>query len=253
MKSFLLLILLASQFAFADECAFSTAPTVVFKADHELHQIWIEENKDIFSSTQMPHVVSFTKYLASIKSKLSNLAPDFLLRKQYDDFLNSGLPEVIAEAPNMLISLDSRFASLHPVTCLEALLLSQQADRGLSWETPMEFSAFLLEKADATKKFIRIYYSTNDRPGGKINSKVMDLIQADLNHGWILANHLHNHNFNMSASDKVTLVGGPSPGLSDVALYKDIQKSMGLKSAAVTNGFNTLSIDGDHFNDFHSR
>ena len=252
MKNFLLLILLVSQLVLAEECAFSTLPTVIFKGDYELHQTWLEETKNVFSSSSMPTDVSFSKYLTSVEEKISNVSPDFLLRKQYDDFLNSGLPNLIAEAPNMIIALDHRNASFHSITCLEALLLSQQTDRGLSWEKPMEFSAFILIKAADSKRFIKIYYSTNDRPGGKINSQVMDLIQTDLDKGWVLSNHLHNHNFNMPASDKITLIGGPSPGLSDVSLYKDIQKSMGLRSAAVTNGFDTLYIDGSHFNDFHS-
>jgi hypothetical protein len=234
-KTLFLILMCMSQFALASECMFSANPTVISQSEHELHQFWLVDVSDVFASTKMPNSAVLKDYLSIIKSKIPDTSPNVLLSKQYNDFMSSGEPALIAEAPNMLLAKNKTAGTFYTTNCLEALLLSQQVDRGLSWDSPMEFSAFILKSATDAK--LKIYYSTNDRPGGKINSQVIDLIQADISNGWALLNHLHNHNFNMPVSNDITLMGGPSPSLTDVQLYRAFYSSLGLNSASVTNGF----------------
>lgn len=253
MKKILLSLILGfSNFATANECQLSSEPVIISQETHELHQFWTLEDDSIFTSNKMPDSPALIHYLNEIKSKISDTNPRLLLLKQYNDFMLSGSSELVAEAANMSLAANMIAGKFHSINCLEALLLSQQIDRGLSWDTPMEFSAFILKSKIGEKSYLKIYYSTNDRPGGKISSQVMGLIQDDLLKGWILLNHLHNHNFNMPVSNGVVLVGGPSPGLSDVSLYRDLLNSIGLNSASVTNGFDTLNIDSSEFSIFHA-
>jgi hypothetical protein len=163
------------------------------------------------------------------------------------------LPELIAESVNMDLARNKKAGAFHSANCLEALLLNQQIERGLSWDRPMEFSAFVLQNVIDGKSYFKIYFSTNDRPGGKLSSKVMDLIQFDVSDGWKLLNHIHNHTFNTVAPNNISLVGAPSPGLTDVALYRDLFMSLGLRSASVTNGFDTLQFDSNDFYVFTTR
>jgi len=242
-----------SQFAFAGECKFLTNPKIISQSDHELHEFWIEKNVDVFASNKIPNSTSLLKYLSTIKNKIPDTDPYSLLHKEYNDFMNTGVPELMAEAPNMLLALSNKVGTFHSINCLEALLLSQQTERGLSWDNPMEFSAFILKGVEGSNSLLKIYYSTNDRPGGKIDSQVMNLIQTDLSNGWVLLNHLHNHTFNTPVSNGITLVGGPSPSLSDVDLYRQFYSSMSLESASVTNGFDTLHIDNSEFTVFSAR
>lgn len=240
-----------SPFSLAGECMFSSNPTIVSQGEHEFHQFWLVDNDEVFASNKMPSSAALSDYLSIVKINIPDTSPNALLSKQYNDFINSGAPTLIEEAPNMLLAMNKTAGTFHSINCLEALLLSQQVDRGLSWDNPMEFSAFILKNVIDTK--LKIYYSTNDRPGGKINAQVMDLIQTDISNGWVLLNHLHNHDFNMPVSNEITLVGGPSPSLTDVQLYRDFYSSLGLNSASVTNGFDTLYINHTEFNIFHTR
>ncbi|MGZ3785243.1 MAG: hypothetical protein ACXWR0_11915 [Bdellovibrio sp.] len=240
-----------SQFALAGECIFSSKPIIISQSEHELHQFWQIDDNAVFMSNEIPSSAPFIDFISSVKNKIADTSPKALLSKQYNDFISSGVPTLIAEAPNMLLAMNKTAGKFHSINCLEALLLSQQVDRGLSWDNPMEFSAFILKNATDAK--LKIYYSTNDRPGGKINSQIIDLIQTDVSNGWVLLNHLHNHTFNTPVSNAITLVGGPSPGLTDVQLYRDLYSSLGLNSASVTNGFDTLYIDHTEFNIFHTR
>lgn len=247
------LILIFSNIAFGGECKFSSSANIISQSEHELHQIWVVEDNEVFVSNLMPESDSLLKYKTEIESKIPDTNPYALLNKEYNDFMNTNLPQMMAEGANMDLARTKKAGVLRSINCLEALLLNQQIGRGLSWDKPMEFSAFILKKVTYGKALLKVYYSTNDRPGGKVNSQVMDLIQNDISNSWLLFKHLHNHTFNTPASDTITLVGAPSPSLSDVALYQDINASFGLKSASVTNGFDTLDIDSSEFFIFHSR
>lgn len=247
------LLLVVSNIALARECNFSSSPKIISQLENELHQFWLTEERDVFKSSLMPKSPQLNEYLSELKSRVKDTNPYTLLAKEYNDFMNSRNPELIAEAINMDLARNKTAGVLYPMNCLEALLLNQQIERGLSWDRPMEFSAFVLKKTVSGKSYLKIYYSTNDRPGGKLNSQVVDLIQTDVTDGWKLFNHLHNHTFNTSAPNNITLVGAPSPSLTDVALYRDFFTSIGLKSASVTNGFDTLHIDSNDFYIFQIR
>jgi hypothetical protein len=254
MNIFLILITSFSfTFSLAAECKFSSNPTVIFRKDHELHQFWLEEDQNVFASKKMANSTSLQKYLNEVESKITDTNPILLLEKTYNDFMGSGNAELILETPNMSLILARKAGVLYSANCLESLVLSQQTERGLSWNNPMEFSSFILKRSQGSKSFLKIYYSTNDRPGGRLNSLVMDLIQKDLIDGWMLLNHLHNHTFNTAVSDKIILVGAPSPSLSDVDLYRQIKRSLNLKSASVTNGIDTLYIHDSEFSIFQTR
>jgi hypothetical protein len=253
MKIILLLVVTVPlNLAFAVECKFLSNPNVISQTDHELHQFWIEENIDVFRSQKKPNTASLLKYLSTVASKFTDTNPYSLLEKTYNEFIKTGVRELMLEAPNMSLVLSKKTGMLHSTNCLESLLLSQQTERGLSWDNPMEFSAFILKKSERSRSSLKIYYSTNDRPGGKINTQITDLIQADLVDGWLLLNHLHNHTFNTPVSNGINLVGAPSPSLSDVDLYRQLKIRMGLKSASVTNGFDTLDIESSEFSVFNA-
>ncbi|HWU42948.1 MAG TPA: hypothetical protein VN132_05900, partial [Bdellovibrio sp.] len=83
------LLMLLSPFAQASECTFSSKPQIIFQADHELHQVWSEEGAEVFQSNELPSSPSFLNYLSTIQSKISDLNPYSLLRKEYDDFMNT--------------------------------------------------------------------------------------------------------------------------------------------------------------------
>jgi hypothetical protein len=251
MKKLLILFFISiTKIVSANECSFYSNPKIIFQGPHELHQVWTEEVRDIFWSTQMPDSASLVQYLNTVKAKIADLNPYVLLQKEYMKFMSTGDPELMLEAQNMFLVLNKQIGTIRSVKCLENLLLSKQTDRGFSWDTPMEFSSFILQKNEGKKVFIKIYFSTNDRPGGKINDFVIQAINSDIAKDWIFLNHLHNHNFNLPVKENIVLVGAPSPGLSDAGLYRDLYKEMGLRSASVTNGFDTIDIQSSEFNLF---
>lgn len=235
-------ILFSVGSAFGNECNISQAPTVLFQAPHELHEIWTIDDSPIYWSHKVTDEPALSDYQSEIKKRVPDLNQFSILQREYQDFIQSGNPVYISEAATTKLVLTKKAGSIRPINCLESLLLSIQLKRQPMIEQPSEFSAFILTKADATHPKLKIYYSTFDRPGGKVSSLVTELLKTDLIHGWILWRHLHNHNFFFQNS--ISVMGGTCPSRPDLQLYLDLVQEYGLQSAAVTNGFDTNEMAG---------
>lgn len=235
-------ILLSVGSAFGNECQISQAPTVLFQAPHELHEIWTIDDSPIYGSHRVTDENVLSDYQSEIKKRVPDLNQFSILQHEYQDFIQSGNPIYISEATTAKLVLTKKAGSIRPINCLESLLLSIQLKRQPMIEQPSEFSAFILTKADATQSKLKIYYSTFDRPGGKVSSLVTELLETDLANGWTLWRHLHNHNFFFQNS--ISVMGGTCPSRPDLQLYLELVRNYGLQSAAVTNGFDTNEMTG---------
>jgi hypothetical protein len=230
-------ILFSVNSAFGNECQFSQSPTVIFQAPHELHQVWTLNDSPLYESSTVADDPAFSDFQSEIKKRVSDLDQYSILKREYQDFMQSGDPAFLAEAHATQLVFTKQAGHIRPIYCLESAFLTIQLKRQSMIEQPSEFGAFILKSTDSTHPQLKIYYSTFDRPGGKISPIVTSLIENDLANGWVLWRHLHNHNFMFQNS--ISVMGGTCPSRPDLQLYLDLVRTYGLQSAAVTNGFDT--------------
>lgn len=236
--------LLAVNVWAGDECKLPD-PTIINQAPHQLLQTWTMDDTPILWSEQLPNNVALTGFQMEIKKRVDDLDPYSVLQREYDDFIRSNDPLYLAEGAKIKLVIAKYAGVIRPMNCLEAALFSVQLERQSMIEQPSEFGAFILRNGDASHPKLKIYYATWDRPGGKVDSALMDRVDADLSAGWVLWRHLHNHNFFFQ--HPISVMGGVCPSKPDVGLYLDLQRNSDLRSAAITNGFSTLELNSDDF------
>ena len=228
-----------------DDCRLVPSPTIIYQAEHELHQSWTVDDSAVFWSRKSPAAAAYSGFHDEIRKRVPDLDPYSILQRQYQDFIRSGNPVFLAEAEKIKVVLAKLAENIRSINCLEALLLTIQLERQSMIDQPSEFGAFILKNADPAHPQIKIYYSTWDRPGGKMDKRVMSLVDADLSGGWILWRHLHNHNFFFHST--VSVMGGTCPSKADVKLYLNLREDHGLRSASITNGFDTIDLSPEDF------
>ncbi|MFL5812701.1 MAG: hypothetical protein ACJ763_03920 [Bdellovibrionia bacterium] len=233
-------LLLSTSAAFGNECHIHESPIVLFQAAHELHQVWTINDSPIYGSPSVSDDLALSNYQSEIEKRVPDHNQISLLKHEYQDFLQSGDPAYLAETFATQLVFTKQAGHIRPINCLESLLLTIQLKRQPMIEQPSEFGAFILKNTDASYPKLKIYYSTFDRPGGKVSQTVTSLIESDLASGWILWRHLHNHNFLFQNS--ISIMGGTCPSRPDLQLYLDLIRTYGLKSASVTNGFETADL-----------
>lgn len=221
-------------------CAWAAPPEIVEQGPSELHQIWEIENRPILWREQLPPSPSLNAFRAEVRARLPLLDPHTRWRR--------GL--FAADSYNQIVAAAGRVGRLAPMNCLEALLLSQQTARLPMLQQPSEFGAFILRSPlDQKPERLKIYYSTQDRPGLRMNAQMMGRIERDRQAGWRVWSHLHNHNFFLSAQDPFA---SPSPSKTDVEFARRLQHSLGLEQMWVTNGFHTLHFNRRDFSLFRA-
>jgi hypothetical protein len=220
-----------AQFAKAPEapCQWSQRAQVIHQGPHEVHQILTFTDSPVFWGHQVPKSASLAAFRQEVRALIPELEPEKHPPAVDDD-----------EGHNKRLAVSGREGQLQPINCLEALLLSEQTARLPMLKQPSEFGAFVLRKADALGAYqYKVYFSTQDQPGLRMNGQVMDLIDADRQAGWSVWAHLHNHNF---FPDKADPFASPSPSKTDVEFARMMQDSLNLANLWVTNGFDTLHL-----------
>lgn len=213
-------------------CQLDAAPTAIVSDTSRLLQYWIVEDRPVFASTAVPDSPALRAFRSEIGGRLDT-DPRALLRAQ--------LPHVEGgDAANVRAVLDEEAGRIRPIRCLEALLLSAQAERtraqGSSmFERPTEFAAWILERDGALK----IWYFTVDQPGIGSLAPLHGMVAADMERGWRVRQLLHNHNF---FPDEERVLGGVVPSVSDVGYYLMVMGQYGAPLASITNGFDTLDL-----------
>jgi hypothetical protein len=157
------------------------------------------------------------------------------------------------EATNATRLLDGDAGTIHPISCLEAMLWKWQAARYPMLEHPTEFGAFVLRGPDR----VRVYLSSADLVGQRIRGAVTERVRADIEAGFRLVIHIHNHPFlfDREVGDRMWTVeatrddvaGALAPSMTDVQFYRRLRDSHGLEAAWVTNGIETSRFRAAEF------
>jgi len=163
------------------------------------------------------------------------------------------------EAANSAMLLEGRAGTITDMSCLEMMLWNWQDARFPMLEHPTEFGAFVV-RGHAQ---VRVYISSADLVGGKINREVTRQIQADILDGYQLVTHIHNHPFlfdrvvgdRMWTTDATIndIAGALAPSMSDVGLYRSFRENHGLKEAWITNGLQSSRFHAGEFDSLSAR
>ena len=240
-------------------CALDATPTEIPVEDPrpgERHVLYELRDR---AEWREPDAEIAVAYRAGVAARLGDaIDPRSLLARQrpiYEALRSAGGPGDADNIATVLDHLDDRQRgiSVAAASCLEALLW-READRRWSMLThPTEFGAFVLAQDGA----LRVYLATVDFVGQKMRHEVTDRIRADVEAGWRLEVHLHNHPFlfDRKPGDRlwtnegnVDDVGGAlAPSMTDVQFWRSMRDDLGLRSGAITNGFDTARYGAAEF------
>lgn len=101
-----------------------------------------------------------------------------------------------------------------------------------------EFQAFVLRR----NGLWRVYYTQSDeRSAWPHSPQVKALLAKDLQAGWTLFAHVHNHPFFFD-NPTGDIAGTTVPSPADVALYRELAVTARLRRAWIVNGFDALEL-----------
>jgi hypothetical protein len=162
----------------------------------------------------------------------SRIDPDpyRLLRRQKELYSRHGFE---SEVPKFDLVLERQLGAISGLSRLDALLMSFHFDR-YSPRAPAEFLALILRKEDKLK----IHYVSSGDPFVSDEPS----IEKDLEDGWRLLIHLHNHLFFFDNPEDIagTVVPSGDPTFGDVGTYRRWAKRLGYPfQVRITNGIDT--------------
>lgn len=229
------------------QCLFPTAPRVLLEEPSSLLQYWLMADGAYLHTPVLPASESLRAFRDGIGTAFDTL-PLALLEDQLAE--TSG-----GDERNVRLVLEGLAGVLRPMTCLEALLLSTQTERsagqGRSMYThPTEFLSYVLTRGDSLK----VWYYTVDEPGVRGLARLHEPLDRDLGAGWSVLTVIHNHNFfPMADAAGDPLLGGVAPSVTDVQYLRSMRGSMGLRRAAITNGFHSVELLAEDFDRLSAR
>lgn len=236
---------LLSSIAVLAACGAPALPTfdagrVLLQHGGELHVVWEIADAPALFLPAVSASPTLARYLDAVRARV-DVSQASLLERQSRHYL-TGDPVRRGEGVNGAWVLAHRERVVTKAAAIDLALLALQAERFPMLERPTEFGAFLVAKGGV----LRVYASSVDRPGGKFRREVTGAVLRDVQSGWTLRAHLHNHNFDFTHAD---IGGGVAPSMTDVQWYRAAREEFGLPRARITNGFDTAEIPAEVFDE----
>lgn len=207
---------------------------VVISSDAVLSFAWTVRDDGSWLKPYSGSDPLLAKFQRTIAARLST-NPQALLRRQRRLFRKRG---VSTDTIDWVLAHPRQ---VRPMNRLQAMLfLTHWRD-----EKPLkrEFQAFVLRRNGE----FRVYYTQSDEASGWPHSPaVKALLARDLDDGWKLYAHLHNHPFYFDnpAGD---IAGTTAPSAADVRMYRELAVTARLRGAWIVNGFDALELLASDF------
>jgi hypothetical protein len=213
-------------------------------SDHGV-QIAVYESKEDASfylpaQKSLPAVLEFQIAVR----KLTNVDPYFLARRQQRVFIQHDIKDAL---PRFDFVLKQR---LFEISYLEQMLLdlhSEKIGRPL-FKSYSEFGANILVGPEGQ---LAVIFMSNNADATVPETEARKRILKDyLAKGYKFKIHLHNHPFNFDNPDDIagTTIPSGTEDYGDVSCYLKDQKNFELEQAWITNGFSTIRLQADQFN-----
>ncbi len=234
----------------AAACRWPVAPVTLHQAADTVVQSWTFEADRLpreVGSSRLPALASF---MDTVSMRVGALDARALLERQIAFYAARQDPDSQREAANGRLVLAGSAGTLRPIGCVEALLVEHQAARFPMASHPTEFHAVIMERNDAGRRWLRVYYAGSSAPWPPKARQLFESAELDRRSGWRALAHLHNHPFLFTRPD---IAGANAPSLTDVQFWRHLRESLGLESAWVTNGFATFEAPAAAFDRLHGR
>jgi hypothetical protein len=241
----------ASPEAGTGSCRWPVAPVVLRQAADTVEQSWTYEAGQLPERVTLSRLPALSSFLDTVRIRAGTLDARALLERQVAYYAGRPDSDSQGEAANGRIVLGGSAGRLRPADCLEALLVETQAARFPMASHPTEFHAVVMERRDAGRRWIRVYFAASGAPWPPKAKLLFERAEADRAAGWRAVAHLHNHPFEFSSGGDIA--GANAPSLTDVQFWRHLRESLGVESARVTNGFATFEAPAAAFDRLHAR
>lgn len=228
--------------AAAAACRIAEPPTIVLDDGKQLLQFWEVPESPRWASEILPRSVGLRRFTRAVRARMDV--------SELGRYVSASMMPTSQDEYNARLMLAGEVGSIRPINCIEALLLSTQAERHPMESQPTEFLAFILKRADPKGgKRLKIWFYTVDQPGIGRLGPISSAVDADVSRGWNPWINLHNHNFFFDR--KPLMPGVPWPSAIDAQLMKDLSfQDRAFETIAVTNGFVTSRLRPDELRRF---
>jgi hypothetical protein len=248
--------------ATASRCSLDSAtPEVIVRGNTDLSE-WHGR----FDLPDVPHLWEpappdefLSQFRDMVRNRLGTDVDERLLLERQRKIFAVMPAEWSGEASNVTVLLEGEVGNISPISCLEAMLWKWQSARYPMLEHPTEFGAFVLQMNGR----VRVYLSSADLVGQKINRTVTEMVQADVSSGFRLVSHIHNHPFLFdrqvgdrmwtTEATKGDVAGALAPSMTDVQFFRNLRDSLGLQEAWITNGIHSSRFRRGDFDRLTSR
>ncbi|MGB3288225.1 MAG: hypothetical protein WBA83_03005 [Burkholderiaceae bacterium] len=132
-----------------------------------------------------------------------------------------------------------KIGTIEPISCLDALLFSEQNRRVSQIDTPTEFIASVLSRVrDGNQELLVVFGAGLDMfPPKSVYG--LEVVKEAIENGWEYSYMIHNHTVQNHLNDPVP--GVPVPSTTDIEFARNLASEYGLKAIRVTNGVYTFS------------
>ncbi len=223
-------------------------PVVLLVQGQELLQYWeLEDSPQLWSDHCGP-TPSLDQYKISLKETLGARKMRKAIQKEASQAtrLSFDADTIDGDKYNARLVHQEQIGKVRPINFIEAQLLNYQANRFPLLYHPTEFHGFII--TNNSLKRVRIYFAASDQPWPPKPTIIIEALKRDLQNGWQLLGHLHNH-YEPASNNYIGIM---APSLADVQYYKWLSEDFQLQKALITNGFTTLELKQEEFSRFKS-
>ena len=218
------------------------------KEGHEEFFYWEMNDEEYVWGLELGKINALNGYKDSIKLTLGEEKYNTAIRNESKQDLEKSLieEEENGDRINALLVHTGSVGKIRKINYLESEILNYQIGRFPMFSKPTEFHGFIVRNIKERK--IRVYFGSSDTEWPPNPKVIINELEKEMNKGWKLIGHLHNHYCN---EDK-DYVGILAPSLADAQYYKMLKERFNLDKALITNGIHTVEIDSDDFEKFES-
>ena len=221
---------------------------ILIKEDPKEFIYWELEAENKLWEFELGALPALSKYRDSLKLVLGRNKFELAIQKESIQNLEKSAIELEENGDkiNALLVHTGSLGKIRRINYLESEILNYQSKRFPLLSHPTEFHGFILENKDEGK--IRVYFGSSDTEWPPKPTVIINELEKELNRGWKLIFHLHNH----FCKEEENYIGILAPSLADAQYYKMLKENFNLDKALITNGFHTVEIDSSDFEKFES-
>lgn len=247
---FILMMLIGcSSKKFVEQTTFLKLEKVMLKEEGfaQFFYLEIDDVKQLWE-LKLGEVNSLYKYRDSLRVALGAYGLEQAIKKEETQKLEKEIIEAAKDGDrkNALLVHTGTLGKIRKINFLEAQILNYQVSRFPMLSHPTEFHGFIANHKEEQK--VRIYFCSSDRGWPPKPNILIDQLEKDMENGWELKYHLHNHYCDKDNN----YIGILAPSLADAQYFKMLVERFNLRKALITNGFHTVELDPNELYKFES-